>query len=46
MIKEPNTWKKTEKHYIKAMEEPWFKLLVKLENLISIETMKFYEKKV
>ena len=45
MIKEPNTWREPEMHYIKVMEEPWFKILVKLENLISIETMKFYEKK-
>ena len=45
MMKEPNTWKEPETHYVKALEEPWYKLLVKLENLISIETMKFYEKK-
>lgn len=45
MLKEPNTWKDPKKHYIKAMDDPWFKLLVKLENLISLETMKFYEKK-
>lgn len=32
-------------HYIKAMDDPWFKLLVKLQNLLSIETMKFYEEK-
>ena len=44
-MKEPNTWKEPETHYVKALEEPWYKLLVKLENLISIETMKFYEKK-
>ena len=45
MIKEPNTWKDPEKHYIKVMDEPWFKLLIKLENLITVETIKFYEKK-
>ena len=45
MIKEPNTWKEPEIHYIKAMDDPWFKLLVKLQNLLSIETMKFYEEK-
>ena len=44
MIKEPNTWKKPKIHYIKAMNEPLFKLLVKLENIVSTETMKFYEK--
>jgi len=40
----PNTWKNSENHYIKAMDEPWYKLLVKLENLLSLETMKFYSK--
>ena len=45
VIKEPNTWKEPEIHYIKAMDDPWFKLLVKLQNLLSIETMKFYEEK-
>jgi len=41
----PNTWKESETHYIKALDEPWYKLLVKLENLINVETMKFYQKK-
>lgn len=45
MIKEPNTWKTPEIHYIKVMNDPWYKLLIKLQNLVSIETMKFYEKK-
>lgn len=40
----PNTWKNSESHYIKAMDEPWYKLLVKLENLLSVETMKFYNR--
>lgn len=44
-IKCPNTWKDTENHYLKVLEEPWYKLLVKLENLVSYETMNFYEKK-
>ena len=30
MIKEPDTWKEPENHYIKVMDEPWFKLLIKL----------------
>lgn len=41
----PNTWKEKDTHYLKALEHPWYKLLVKLENLISTETMKFYEEK-
>lgn len=45
MIKEPNTWKEQKSHYIKAMNDPWFKLLVKLQNLLSVETVKFYESK-
>ena len=44
-IKEPNTWKDYESHYLKILEEPWYKILIKLENLVSTETMKFYEKK-
>lgn len=41
----PNTWKNSKNHYIKALDEPWYKLLVKLENLLSVETMKFYQKR-
>lgn len=44
-IKAPNTWCNYETHYIEVLKEPWYKQLVQLENLISIETMKFYEKK-
>ena len=41
----PNTWKDLKTHYIKALNSDWYKLLVKLQNLLSVETMKFYEKK-
>ena len=41
----PNTWQDGKSHYIKALDEPWYKLLAKLENLLSVETMKFYQKK-
>ncbi len=41
----PNTWKDLETHYIKALDSDWYRLLLKLENLLSVETMKFYEKK-
>lgn len=45
MIKEPNIWKNKNNYYLKVLDEPWYKLLVKLQNLLSVETMKFYEKK-
>ncbi len=40
----PNTWKNKKTHYMKVIDEPWYKLLVKLENLLTVETVKFYEK--
>jgi aspartyl/asparaginyl-tRNA synthetase len=41
----PNTWKDSKTHFIKVLDEPWYKLLVKLENLLTIETAKFYQKR-
>lgn len=41
----PNTWKNKNTHYLKVLYSPWYKLLVKLENLLSYETMKFYQQK-
>lgn len=41
----PNTWKNLNTHYIEALDKPWYKILVKLENLLSIETVNFYKKK-
>ena len=38
----PNIWKDKKSFYLKALNSDWYKLLVKLENLISVETMKFY----
>ena len=43
MIKEPNTWKNPSTHYLEVLKNPWYKLLIKLEDLVSVETMKFYE---
>lgn len=40
----PNTWKDLDTHYLKALDTKWYKLLVKLQNLLSVETVKFYEK--
>lgn len=45
MIKEPNIWKNRNNYYLEVLEEPWYRLLIKLQNLITIETMKFYEEK-
>lgn len=44
-MKEPNLWKNEKKFYLNVLANPWYKLLVKLENLVSMETMKFYEEK-
>ena len=44
-MKEPNLWKNEKNFYLNVLANPWYKLLVKLENLVSIETMKFYEEK-
>lgn len=44
-MKAPNTWKNPYTHYLEVLENPWYKLLVDLENLISVETMKFYNDK-
>lgn len=45
MLKEPNIWKNKETFYLNVLDNPWYKLLVKLENLITYETMNFYEEK-
>lgn len=44
-MKEPNLWKNEKDFYLNVLNNPWYKLLVKLENLVSMETMKFYEEK-
>lgn len=45
MLKQPNIWKKVDDYYLNVLNSPWYKLLVRLENLVSMETMKFYQKK-
>lgn len=45
MITEPNTWKNPNTHYLEVLRNEWYKQLILLENLITEETMKFYEKK-
>lgn len=41
----PNTWRDPNSHYLKVLEEPWYKLLIKLQNLLSYETMMFYKRR-
>ena len=41
----PNSWNDYNNHFLTTMENPWYKFLVKLQNFITVETMKFYEKK-
>lgn len=41
----PNTWKEPKTHFIEVLRSTWYKQLVQLQNLITEETMKFYEKK-
>lgn len=45
MLQEPDTWKHPKTHYLKVLENPWYKILAKLENLVTIETMNFYQQK-
>lgn len=44
-IKIPNSWKNEETHYLEVLKEPWYRLLIKLQNLLSEETMNFYKEK-
>lgn len=41
----PKSWKNANAHYLKVLESDWYKQLINLENLINVETCKFYEKK-
>lgn len=45
MLTEPNTWKNPKTHYLEVLRNKWYRQLILLENLITEETMKFYEKK-
>ena len=45
MLKEPNLWQDKNDYYLKILESQWYKLLVKLENLITTETTNFYKSK-
>ena len=39
------SWKDLENHYIHLFEDPWYKILAEVQNLISIYTMEFYKNK-
>ena len=45
MIQEPYTFANLNNHYLKALESPWYRMLVLLENFVSEETMRFYHEK-
>ena len=44
-IKPTGSWKKLDDHFLRAINDPWYKCLVNLENLISEYTFLFYMKK-
>lgn len=45
MLKEPNFWENPDTHYLNVLKSKWYRQLILLENLITEETMKFYEQK-
>lgn len=45
MLTEPDLWKNIDNYYLKVLESDWYKLLVKMENLITTETVNFYASK-
>lgn len=45
IISEPNLWKDKKNFYINVLKNEWYKRLIKLENLITEETVYFYSKK-
>lgn len=44
-IAPPETWKDLNTHYLKILNNEWYRLLVELEDLINVETYRFYQKK-
>lgn len=45
IISEPNLWNDKNNFYINALRSDWYRRLVKLENLITEETVRFYSEK-
>lgn len=44
MIKPQTTWRNSN-HYIDLINDPWYKIIVEIENLINLYTPQFYQKK-
>lgn len=44
-IKPNKTWNNLKDHYLNAIEDTWYKVIINLQHNITILTMKFYEEK-
>lgn len=44
-LTEPNLWRKEQTYYLEALKHPWYKQLIKLQNLLTEETVAFYKMK-
>ena len=44
-ISADSSWKETDTHFIRAIENPWYRSLVEMNHLISKYTMLFYNTK-
>lgn len=44
LLRPKTTWKNNE-HYLKLLDDPWYKTIALIENIISLYTSQFYEKK-
>lgn len=45
LIKPNSSWKNLENHYLKAIDDEWYKCIAELENLITKYTFLFYQEK-
>lgn len=39
------SWENMDTHFLKVLEDPWYKLIAEIENVISNSTVEFYRKK-
>ena len=44
-LTEPNFWQKEQTYYLEVLKHPWYKQLIKLQNLLTEETVAFYKTK-
>lgn len=44
MLKPQTTWR-DEDHYLKLINDPWYKVIIEIENLINLYTPQFYQEK-